>query len=492
MGTKQILAKLLVILLASLTVAEASLDRLTVKSAYVNKGESKYEKPRIKPGPKAKALHSLQIYALTHPDGFLGKLLIPLYSNIGGIVSNADSAHKQRLMFGNNFVYCGEVCLSGFSDVAHAITTPQARTFRLGRTPHAPRRMPKGVGGRNIWMLSLSQKGAGGDGTHEALRKSMEDHIIGADALKRQKDPVAQLIVHQLLVDYKAMTRVQRKGWLGRNKKIVTNEKFLTDNWLMFWTRYMHYCLFGINPLDETKINVIRNFFYKSNKPLAVLYYATLVGPLVGLLTGTPKGIKKVTKIYEESPALATFLEAQGENPIQNNELAKAMIPIMVIAGMVGPMTLAGTSLGFVPLAEHQFAKKKIDVTKVWDKIDLDSKTEVEQYIYECGRLDQPVSATHRVATEPFTVKIGGRDRTFPTGTTVNIPIGLSMVNEDFWGDTTYEFDHKRENLCPFSMIFHSVGTVTNGRVCPGKYLAMNLITDLVVGMGKIRRELLN
>jgi hypothetical protein len=41
-------------------------------------------------------------------------------------------------------------------------------------------------------------------------------------------------------------------------------------------------------------------------------------------------------------------------------------------------------------------------------------------------------------------------------------------------------------------MIFHSVGTATNGRVCPGKYLAMNLITDLVVGMGKIRRELLN
>lgn len=196
----------------------------------------------------------------------------------------------------------GEVCLSGFSDVAHAITTPQARTFRLGRTPHAPRRMPKGVNGRNIWMLSLSQKGAGGDGTHEALRKSMEDHVIGADALKRQKDSVAQFIVHQLLVDYKATTRVIGK----KNKKIVTNAKFYTDNWLVFWTKYMHYCLFGINPLDETKISVMRNFFYNRNRPLAVLYHAMLIGPLVGLLKqALPRALRtlqKSTRNHRHSP----------------------------------------------------------------------------------------------------------------------------------------------------------------------------------------------
>lgn len=320
----------------------------------------------------------------------------------------------------------GEVCLSGFSDVAHAITTPQARTFRLGRTPHAPRRMPKGVNGRNIWMLSLSQKGAGGDGTHEALRKSMEDHVIGADALKRQKDSVAQFIVHQLLVDYKATTRVIGK----KNKKIVTNAKFYTDNWLVFWTKYMHYCLFGINPLDETKISVMRNFFYNRNRPLAVLYHAMLIGPLVGLLKqALPRALRtlqKSTRNHRHSPRSSKHRKKSNSKAW----VGKGHGPSYGQRRYSWTDDSCRYCFGISTPSEHQFAKnKKIDVTKVWDtKIDLNSKTDVEQYIYECGRLAQPVSATHRVATEPFTVKIGGRDRTFPTG--------LSMVNEDFWGDT--------------------------------------------------------
>ena len=100
-----------------------------------------------------------------------------------------------------------------------------------------------------------------------------------------------------------------------------------------------------------------------------------------------------------------------------------------------------------------------------------------------------PVSASHRVATEPFTVTVAGKERTFPTGTKILIPMLLAMLDEGFWGPTAYEFNAQRDNLCPYHMGFHSVGDRHAGRICPGRELALEMLTDVISVVGKVRRS---
>jgi hypothetical protein len=61
------------------------------------------------------------------------------------------------------------------------------------------------------------------------------------------------------------------------------------------------------------------------------------------------------------------------------------------------------------------------------------------------------------------------------------------MVDEGFWGKTTFQFDHNREKLCPYSMIFHSVGDRSAGRICPGRDIAVEMLVDVLIELGKVR-----
>jgi hypothetical protein len=67
--------------------------------------------------------------------------------------------------------------------------------------------------------------------------------------------------------------------------------------------------------------------------------------------------------------------------------------------------------------------------------------------------------------------------------------MSLGLLNEGFWGSTVYEFNAKRENLCPFHMGFHSVGDRSAGRICPGKDIALEMFVDVMSAVGKVRRS---
>jgi len=162
----------------------------------------------------------------------------------------------------------------------------------------------------------------------------------------------------------------------------------------------------------------------------------------------------------------------------------------MSLAGMVGPKTLAHIVLGHTKLVDYEGRDTaKIDVKSIWDKLNLTDRNEVLRYILECGRLRNPVSNTHKVATDEFTVNIRGKDRTFPKGTVIFIPMLLGGVDKRVWGDSTFEFNHNRENLCPFSMMFHSFGEETNGRICPGKKISEEMMTDVLIALGEERQK---
>jgi hypothetical protein len=47
------------------------------------------------------------------------------------------------------------------------------------------------VGGRNLFLLSLSDQGAGGTGAHEAFRQCMQFYLLNEPAQARQRDATA-------------------------------------------------------------------------------------------------------------------------------------------------------------------------------------------------------------------------------------------------------------------------------------------------------------
>ena len=428
-----------------------------------------------------KLLHGFQVWALQNPEKWLSKILMPLISFIEGIIGNNPVyLDAQRQAFGLNFCCAGQVVLGDFQTLETALTSPQARTWRLGTTilskDHAA-----GVddGGRNVFLISLSDEAAGGQ-NHEAFSKCMKDYLINDSAIARQQDTVAQELLENLAADYLSMPH-----GLG--------EAFFTDDqqgWMGFMVRYLHYVLFGIDP-DSAEIVVLTKLHYTSKGTLHYFAGSSILERLnLAGFGELPELIDRVATIYENSPALANFAENSPEyNNMTRRELAKLMVSVMSIAGLQGPLHLGRTAMGYQSLPDYEGRETgKIDVVAHWDTLDLDNREEVKLFLLECGRLFMPVSSSHRVATEPFTVNMTGKARTFPTGTKILIPMLLGMLSQDFWGSTAYDFNPQRENLCPFHMGFNSVGDRHAGRICPGKGIALTMLIDVISTVGKARR----
>ena len=428
-----------------------------------------------------KLLHSFQVWALQNPEKIFSQLFLPLVSFIEGIIGNNPvylDAKRQAL--GLNFCCAGQVVIGDFQTLETTLTSPQARTWRLG-TSILSKDHAAGVddGGRNVFLISLSDQEAGGQ-DHQAFRQCMNDYLINDTAIARQEDSVAQQLIENLAADYQDMPH-------------GVGEAFFTDDqrgWMGFIVRYLHYVLFGINPDDE-EISTLTNLHYTSKGTLHYFAGSSILEKLnLAGFGKIPELIEQVTTIYENSPALVNFQENSPEyNNMTRRELAKLMVSVMSIAGLQGPLHLGRTAMGFQSLPDYEgYETGKIDVTAHWDTLDLDNPEAVKLFLLECGRLFMPVSASHRVATEPFTVNITGEDRTFPTGTKILIPMLLGMLSEDFWGSTAYDFDAERENLCPFHMGFNSVGDRHAGRICPGKGIALEMLINVISTVGKARR----
>lgn len=431
------------------------------------------------------SFHKFHIWALQHPEAEMSKALLPIISFAEGIVANEPTyLDAKRRIFGSNFCCAGQVVLGEFATLEAALTSPQARTWRLGTSVldanHAPN---LDVGGRNVFLLALSDQAAGGTGDHEAFRSCMQRYVLNEAASERQQDATAQRLLDQLAADYRQMphdaggaffTDVQR-GWMG------------------FLVRYLHYVMFGIHPDDQAAIHLLTELHYTRLSPL---HYLAGIGNLLRQSNALghaelPDLIEQAATIYEQSPALANFEENHPDyHQMTRRELAKLMTAIMGIAALQGPLHLGYTAMGYRPLPAYRHQNTaEIDLVQHWDALDLDDRQAVRLHLLECARLWAPVSATHRIATEPFTVSMAGSDYTFPSGTKILIPMSLGLLDETFWGATTYEFDAQRQNLCPYHMGFHSVGERHAGRICPGKEITLDMLVEVLCTVGRVRRQ---
>ena len=284
--------------------------------------------------------------------------------------------------------------------------------------------------------------------------------------------------------DYQSLYRDQ-------NQAFFVNDQ---TGWMAFLVKYLHYVIFGLDPNDQTIISCLTELYYTSN---GTTYYFTVVGEIVNFINRL-KGrnladlIEKAATIYEQSPALSAFIQSEEYQGMTRRELAKLTTAIMSIAALQGPLNLGYTAMGYRPLPAYPGQKTaEITVTDYWDRLDFSDRPAIQRYLLECARLWAPVSATHHVATEPFSASIAGKEARFPEGTKILIPMILGLLDEQFWGETTYAFNAERENLCPFHMGFNSVGDLSAGRICPGKDIAMEMLTDVLIAVGEMRRTLI-
>ncbi len=431
-------------------------------------------------------LNNFQIWALQNPEKILSKTFLPIINFIEGLVANAPTyLDYKRLVLGPNFCCAGQVVMGEFAAIETALTSPQARTWRLGYTILEKNHLPnQDVGGRNVFLLALSDVGAGGSNDHEAFRRCLQDYITNDSAIARQQDAIARELLEQLATDYIDMPHGLGGAFFSEDGQ----------GWRRFLIRYLHYVLLGLDPNDKDTMDFLTDLHYTR---LGTLRYFAVVSSLLEKLNikghkKIPEMIERAATIYENSPVLANFDEQSDQyNGMTRRELAKLMTSIMSIAGLQGPLGLGITIMGGRPLPAYEGQNtSNIKLTDYWDRLDLDDRESVRLYILECSRLRTPVSASHRVATDSFTVTINGQERTFPAGTKMLIPMSLGLLDESFWGPTTYEFDANRENLCPYHMSFQSVGDRSAGRICPGKDIAMNMLMDVIITVGKARRSI--
>lgn len=202
--------------------------------------------------------------------------------------------------------------------------------------------------------------------------------------------------------------------------------------------------------------------------------------------------VDAIAELYEQlSPVLRRYTPSDKYHNLSRPELAKLVAAVFGVAALLGPIHLATNVLGGGSFPNYEGQKvHEIDVRKSWDGVNLESPTDVLHYIMECGRLWMPVSASHHVATQAFTTTIAGEEHTFPPGTPLVIPMIMGHLDASFWGEDVYAFDRNRENLCPYSMLFNSVGDRTNGHICPGRAVSLSMIAQAVVACGKARRSL--
>jgi len=121
------------------------------------------------------ALHEFQARALQNPQETLSKTFLPTIALMEGLIANEPTYLPiKRRAFGANFCCAGQVAIGDFATIETALTSPQARDWRLGTSVldanHSPN---QDVGGRNVFLLSLSDRAAGGNGDRTAAFQDM-------------------------------------------------------------------------------------------------------------------------------------------------------------------------------------------------------------------------------------------------------------------------------------------------------------------------------
>jgi len=440
---------------------------------------------QLKESAQTDAFQRIQAISMQSPHLFSSVLYV--FQLTEGVLAN-DPVYlvEQQKRLGDIFVCAGQLVLADHRSLEAALTSPQARTELLGVTMFEKQNMPSlDIGERESLMIVLSQKAAGGNGNWEAFRAAFDKYVFNDKALARQQDATAKALLDELAEAYSTMPH--SRGFRAFAAVFSLGTNFFTDRKGLqgFLVRYLHYVLMGLDPNDKEIMDKLYDYHY--GLVPSVYYYMALP---IGKMPALP-GMDDVQKIYEQAPCLADFESTADINHMTRAEFARTALGVMAIAGLLGPGHASQTALGYQPLPSYPDSKLgDIDMAAIWDKLDLTDRGALRSYIMECVRLNPPVSTSAHLAMERMNVNMGGNSYSFPKGTPMTIAMNIGGVDPDYWGPSARSFKANRPGLEEKLMAFHSVGPRSAGRICPGREVTLNMITDMLVVVGAARRAM--
>ena len=124
---------------------------------------------------------------------------------------------------------------------------PQARNHWLGEHPLYAKNLPHGESGRCVFLLSLTNKALGGTGDHEAFRQCMIDTLFTPASVTRETDDLSIKLMKQLAEAYESMA----------NHAFF----FSNDGQQLFWTKYLHHVLFGLDIESKEVMDTLNPMF---------------------------------------------------------------------------------------------------------------------------------------------------------------------------------------------------------------------------------------
>jgi len=415
---------------------------------------------------------TLQIPLMQHPESLLSRFVMG-WVNFGqglNMCSNAWCQHLREAL-GKTYVMAGMVGIADYEAVAKVLKSGQFRTDYLGAQPLT--NLPKVD--RKIFLLGLANTVQGSD--HSKFLACFSHYMFREGATERMADEKSKRFWAMLVEDYKTMPHAEGELFYSSDDKGLRG----------FFIRYFFYVMLGTNTEDEA----IMKDLVAMMKGDSQIGYAYLWPMAIFNLIGST--IKAVDKRIFESPVMAKFVEGEAQyGNMTRLELTRLTTCIMRLAAITGTMQLAKTITG--GLTMPSFADmEKINVAAEWDKLDLNDTVMLENFCLEVARLFPPVSSVHHVATEPFSVVLGGsmqgRTVDFPAGTKLLVPTNLAMTEKETWGVDAFKFNPSRPMLREKHMVFAAVGMTDGTRICPGMTLALDTCVEILRVSGKARRE---
>jgi len=403
-----------------------------------------------------KSSSSIQLWLINHNNCITAPILASFYliDLIAYSVSGPLKFLTRRSdLFGPNYAALGRLIVGEYAKCAELIQSPQKRDYYLGRAKLMPRKMPKN------FILFLSDSDAGGSDVHSVIHQHLWETLI-PPAFDRLSDPVFQAYLSNAASNIKA-----------RGDKIHSSEMNSIVNNMTI--KYVFHSMFGIVLTDEQIKKVETLFFGVNPMSSAIIGAAKPFGFLFGCFQCKRRRLfDSMTKAVYDSPAMHNYVPSADNGNMTRVEHAELLLALAGIAGCVGSSNLCKNVISQIPKDYP---------------IDLGNKMDVALAVLEAARIKSPVNNVNSILTIDLTLKVNGKEFTFPPGTHVAACIGLASCDSSEFQDPK-KFNPKRENLMKSTLNFNHVGFSPLGagkRQCPGRNIAMKVGGDLLIELRK-------
>ncbi|KAJ1569546.1 hypothetical protein HK096_002760, partial [Nowakowskiella sp. JEL0078] len=179
----------------------------------------------------------------------------------------------------------------------------------------------------------------------------------------------------------------------------------------------------------------------------------------------TAKTLSKHSKIVSKALPLrrdTEFIAKAADNGIITDDACDTVTDLLLFAGVVGTSHLVTQVC------------KRLDENRA-ERLPL-FKQNPTNFVFECSRLNPPVTSFTTICSEPTVVNFRGRSVEVPIGTPIQAVLSNANIDPEYWGEDANVFKTERD----YSKLVTWNGLLSSGpRVCPGYDISKIIALEL-------------